>query len=697
MVFISSYAWYFYVLAILVAGGFTMLLYGVRFNSKDWTKPRLITLFGLRFLSIFFLLLLLLNPMLETTTQHLKKPLVVWLQDNSESIIQTKDSVKYKTQWQHQQNRLKSLLGEDYRYETLCFGSKVKKSNTFNFKESKTNYDNVLRFVEQNYASQNLGALILASDGLFNDGANVLYSTYDFTCPLYVVPMGDTTRYPNVAITSVDYNKVVLINTPSPVVVHIAGQLLKGKQTEVVLQADSGAVYRKTVSFTSNNQVVDVPFKIESKTKGIHTYRIRIKSFPDEQNLKDNETQINVKVLDVRQKILLLGNAPHPDLGALKTTLERNVNFEVRLAFAKNLASVHLEDYNLLVLHNLPSKTYPMSAFLKQANEAELPIWYVVGTQTDINRFNAVQSKLKIKWEQSYDNVFAYGATDDANSLFRLPDDFNRFLEQLPPLKVPFGTYRVLENPMPLFKQKIKGIKTEKPLFLIFNNQQQRKAYLLGEGVWQWRLYDWLNNGSHDNFYQLINNVAQYLSVKIKRNRLVVFVDDEFEQDVQIQLKAEFYNEVFQRITTPDITLYLKNKTTGKQYEYRFMKLNDSYRLLINSLPVGEYEYRAVTTYHKKTITESGAFAVRKSSIETNFTQADWQYLKLLSVHFSGVESLYFDINKLAENIKANKAIKSIFEITTTTHSLIDFWWLAALIILLLSAEWFLRKYWGRY
>ena len=71
------------------------------------------TLGGLRFVTVALLVLLLFKPLLDTTSQRIEKPIVVFALDNSSSIRNTADSNFYMNEFLNQWKQIQTQLGED--------------------------------------------------------------------------------------------------------------------------------------------------------------------------------------------------------------------------------------------------------------------------------------------------------------------------------------------------------------------------------------------------------------------------------------------------------------------------------------------------------------------------------------------------------------------------------------------------------
>ena len=68
-----------------------------------------------------------------------------------------------------------------------------------------------------------------------------------------------------------------------------------------------------------------------------------------ELSLANNSQDIFIEVIDGRQKVLIVGSAPHPDMSAFKQAIEANDNYEVEIKLTSNFSVQDIADYNLLI------------------------------------------------------------------------------------------------------------------------------------------------------------------------------------------------------------------------------------------------------------------------------------------------------------------------------------------------------------
>ena len=162
---LSFPGWYVF---ICVALG---ILYAFVFYRKDKLLEEIRrfwrwTLFGFRFLTVTFLALLLLEPIMESVSTKLEKPIVVLAHDNSESLLLGKDSLYISGEYKDELVKLEKKLSEKFEVQSYTFGGDVTEGLNLDFKEKTTNISDFFAQIFTRFYNRNLGAIIIASDGI---------------------------------------------------------------------------------------------------------------------------------------------------------------------------------------------------------------------------------------------------------------------------------------------------------------------------------------------------------------------------------------------------------------------------------------------------------------------------------------------------------------------------------------------------
>jgi hypothetical protein len=123
----------------------------------------------------------------------------------------------------------------------------------------------------------------------------------------------------------------------------------------------------------------------------------------------------------------------------------------------------------------------------------------------------------------------------------------------------------------------------------------------------------------------------------------------------------------------------------------------EKYYLNAGHLPTGDYTFDANVKIGEKTFDESGRFTVVPVNFENVVTRANHNMLYQLSAGSGGKFYLPNKIEDLISELKSNNKLKATSYYQEIIQELLNLRWIFFVVLLLLSMEWFLRKYWGIY
>jgi len=684
--------WYI-LFCVLLGAGLSYILYRKESwlnESPKWVKWSL-TVF--RFIVISFICFLLLSPLIKTLVRTVEKPIIVLALDESESLRFVHDSTFLNQTLKKQFEDLVNELSETYEVVQYSFGEKLSNQMDFQFNQKITDYSILFDEIQNRYVNRNIGAIILATDGIYNKGSNPVYSIKE-NMPIYTVALGDTTQKRDLILQQVSNNKITYLGNKFPVRIGVKAHGVSNESSNVIIKRSDKELFRQTVQFSPNKSYYEIDAIIEAKEVGLQTLKVYVEPIKGELTEKNNYQIASIDVLDGRQKILLLANSPHPDIAALKRAIETNENYEVISKLANDF-NEKLNDYNLVILHQLPSMSNSITSTLQQIEQLKIPVLYVLGNQSDVRKFSQVNKFLNINGSQSRTND-AIASFNKDFPLFSISEEHVSVFKKFPPLQTPFGNYNSTVTEYPLFTQQIGIVSTKLPLISFYVEGEAKAGVIAGDGIWRWSLENYRQKQNHLAFNEIIGKTVQYLSVKADKSRFKVEVDNQFFENDIIQFEAELYNESYELTNEPEVKLVIKNKDR-KAFNYSFGKTSNAYVLNIGTLPVGEYSYFAKTSFSGKDYTDRGEFIVKEIQLEEINLQANHTLLQNLAEKTNGGVVYPNDINTLGKSINENNEITSISFSEEKLFDLINLKWIFFLLLIALSAEWLLRKRYGSY
>jgi hypothetical protein len=694
---VFEYSGWYVLICLLVALTAALFLY---FRTNEIPESYKFWKYGLaflRFVSVFTIALLLLSPLWRRNNTKLQKPILVIAQDASTSVgdfLEKKDP-----DYLLQLNKMVDNLKKDYQVETFSFGEKITNGLPDKFSDRVTNISELLEQLSTRFAGSKLGGVVLASDGIYNQGSNPLYTAAKLNTPVYTIGMGDTSTKKDLIINRIFHNQMVYAGDELEVQADIIAKNLDGKNSKISLvEVNAGKTKTlKSVDFKIDKSSFFNSFSLTIPASLPGTRYLRIIASPVEGEVSkiNNSRDFVVTVLDGRQKVLIFAQSPHPDMGAFRQSLDANKNIEVKTAFLGDPVP-NFAEYDLIILHQLPAPGRNFAPVIKQIKDLRKSHWWVAGAQTDFKALNDFQDLNNLRINSNL------GAESEALwnknfNLFNGETEWPQKIDRYPPLQVPFGDVEANTVGQVLLYQRIKNVGTSYPLLTLGENNGVRSALFLGDGLWKWRLANFQIYENHEVFDGLIGKITQYLSVKRDNRRFKVTVGKPvYDENESVSFVGELYNASYELINTPDVNLAVRNND-GKQYNFLFNRVGKGYQLNAGVLPTGSYNFKATTSYNGKEWTSDGQFTVQPLQFEFINITADHNILKAISTESGGQFFGQKELNELYAIIKKSAALKPVLVTEKSSQTFLSMPLLLLLLLVALSLEWGVRRYIGVY
>lgn len=690
-----SYPWWFVIICVIVAGIYSIALYYKNQKNAQFSL-RIIRILGiLRFLIVFILCFLLLEPLVVRIIEKVEKPIIVFLHDNTESILMSKDSVFYRTEFVKKIETLEQKLADSYDVASYLFDDKVNDDASYIFNGKETNIDQALKDILLRYSNKNVGAVVLTSDGVFNKGYQPLQTASLFKTPIYTIALGDTTPQKDAYIQHVDFNKIVFLGNEFPIEVSIGAQLLNGEKTIVKIMHNGVVLASQNISYREKDFYTTVSFRLKASQVGLQRYQIVLEKVNEEFTPINNTKDILVEVIDSRQKVLILADGPHPDLAAIKNSIESNEHYQAEIIFLSNFQK-SIREFDLVIMYQLPSSNNNANALFQQLKEAQVPAFYIVGAATNIDLLNRYNMGVKINGNKNNSDEVQAVVNPDFG-VFQWSDETRKSLAKYPPFLSPYASeIQVAPNTQIAMYKKIGNTATTIPLLFFLENNQVKSGFLLGEGFWKWRLFNYSSEQRFTQADEVVAKIVQYLAVKADKSLFRVTVDQQLYENQEVVLFAELYDESMDFVESQDIKIAITSEE-GAKYAYSFSPLGSSYKLNAGKFKPGKYDYNAQANYKGKIHTRKGTFFIKPIQLEATQTQANHQLLYMIASSTNGEMFYPQELDKLEEKINNSKSIVSLLHSNKEITDLIRFKSLFFVILVLLALEWVLRKYNGGY
>ena len=683
---IFEYSPAYFLVCIVLGVGYAFLLYTAKYN---WSKSLNRILFGLRAVLATALMLLVLGPILKQTENIFERPSLVILVDNSRSIKETIDTAQLVRTLQ----QTSTLLRKQNR--AVEFSSLNKMSDSIYFLSSTSDIASGLRETINRYEGRNLSGIVLVTDGIYNNGLSPLY--LPMRIPVYTIGVGDTTDRADVVLKNVAYNRIVYQGNKFPLraEVGVIG-LLNEDITVSVLQ--QGKVLQQQRKNSGTKALLDFDFQLDAGTQGIQRLEIRIENGSRETNFKNNRASAFVEVVEGKKKILLIAHSPHPDIKALRSVVEKNSNYE----FVVHIPGVKEADpallvpgmVDLVIAHQGPDMEGKTTAIIASFIKARTSTMVIIGQKTMLKALITVG--VPVNFEPSTQRDEVQPVLNPNYKELGFSDDLNSNITRYPPVSVPFGKFSYPATAKIIMFQRIGSVITERPLLYTVEDDWQKIAVMMGEGIWKWRLSEFQETEKTNTFDELFSKLLQYLSTQDDRLKFRCFpLQHEFTSDGPVVLESQVYNDLFEPVYGNTIDIELRDEQ-GKLTSYRYVIGPGNNRYRIGGLKEGVYRYRGMTDVKGKREEVRGEFLLTEQNQEVQNLTADFGLLRKLAENTNGKFHKLSDINRLTTDF-SNEEAKSLIHSEESFQPLINLKAVFFLLLALISMEWFLRKYFGSY
>lgn len=670
------------ILYITFAGILALFIALFQYRNKPKNPTKLNNVFALlRFITVFSVLLLLINPKFEQIKVYEEKPNLVIALDNSSSIKHLKHDKEARDLVEILKNN--SALSEKFNVDFYTFGNNLKNSDSISFTESETNIAKAFSQLSEIYKNS-LSPTILISDGNQTYGNNYQFVSQSYKQPIYPVILGDTVTYMDLKIQQLNVNKYAYLKNEFPVEAILVYNGVNDISTNFKIYSGPNKLYSKTLRFTKKENSKLLTLALPANSVGVESYKAMLVPLSNEKNIINNSQNFAVEVIDQKTNIAIVSNILHPDLGMLKKSIEHNEQRSATILKPSNVLK-QIDDFQMFILYQPNNAFKDLFEILDTRKSNQ---FVVVGTKTDLSFLNSVSKNYQYEITNQ---------TEDYQPEFNI--NYAPFIienldfESFPPLKSNYGSVLFSSPFESMLNKKINNVSTSDPLLATFESNGKREAVLFGENIWQWRAQSFLSSKSFSAFDNFIGNVMQYLASNKQRSRLNIDFESFYNGNQNIIIYAQVFDKNYEFDARENLTIAVKDQTSGEEKSFSFIYKNNTFQVDLSNLPPSEYTFKVFTANEK--LSKSGTFKILEYDVEQQFLNANVEKLQQLASNSSGISYFIDDMGDLTADILDDPRYKTIQKSHKNTVPLIDMRILLFLIASSLTIEWVLRKYNG--
>jgi hypothetical protein len=716
MAFSFGYSPWLLLLCIAVAGGLTYWTY--RATVPSLNAGRRVLLGGLRFLALALICFLLFEPVLQRFQSTERPPVLAVLVDDSQSmqVVTAGDTSAARPDAARTSVRPVVDVFQDEampgtaRFFGVGGASRALSgsiTDSLRFDGARTDLASGLQTVPENLRDENLGGIVLVSDGQYNTGQNPLRVADRSPVPVHTVTVGDTTRLRDLRIRSVTTNDRAYLNSSVPVRVTLSVTDGPGRPVPVTLEQSGRTLDQRPARLPSGTGEVSVDLTFEPKQAGLQQLTVRVPELSGEVTARNNAQSASLRVLESKRQVLLLGAAPSPDVSALRRVYEQTADTEVTAriptpegTFLEGPLPDDLSPFDVVVLAGFPSPSVPDDVVQRVATLIDdgTPALFFLDRQTDLTawteHFDEVLPARPDATTSSFSEAsFRIAEGAQQHPVFRIEDAEGALFERLPPLQIPTSEW----SPTPDAQVLGTAATTSAPLLVLRRRAGLRTAAFLGSGVWRWALLPSELQAADPLWPGLASNLVRWASTEEDDSPVRVRpTASTFGGTEAVSFTGQVYNESMQPVSDAAVEVTVTD-STGTEYPYTMDSAGQGrYTLEVGTLPEGTYQYEAQARLGDTELgTDQGEFSVAPLRIEYQAPRADAVFMRQLASRSGGTAYTPQTVDQLPTDLSDQNSFSSEVVRQSSEAEL----WRTSLfliaILALLASEWTLRKFFG--
>ena len=699
---------------VLLAAALTYFMYRRTRTHLPLIPQAIVSLF--RFTVLTALGILLLEPLLNSLTKLRFPPIIVVLQDGSESMVLHKQADFVKNKYPAQLKAFLAAFPEnDYIIEGYRFDNQLRTGlnpDSLRYKGAGTNIASPLKEIQSLYQNQNLGAVVVLSDGITTSGMNPVYALEGMKQPVYTVLVGDTTLQKDIKIKDAVYNELAYLNTDVPIKVKVVNDGFETAALKVTIAQGDKVVATKPLNLSKTNPQGEVDFLIRPTQVGLQSFTVSVTQLEGEITYKNNVRTFAINILESRVKVAIFGGSPHPDLGALNQAMAHEEGYQVSEFILKGKgdfyttpAGANLKDFDFFILHNFPNSPADapiVAKILEEVRDRKVPVMYYIGMFTDLQTMRPLFEYMALSPEninpRSEEAVATFTENYKKHTTYNYGENWLKMMSNAPPIYRNKSEWKAKTTAEIFATAKIKNIPMNNyPVFALQSHLERKNMVFVGENFWRMRAQVYTETESFDNFDDWYFNMVKWLMVRDDKRKFRAYATkNAYMGDEPAILKGEAYDDSYNPMSGVEIKVAMRFPN-GKINDYYLTETgNRQYYLDIYSLPEGTYTFNATGKKDGKVLGEDkGQFSVGRSDIEHINLRADKATMEQMALRTGGKALHYTEMSQLADLIKQNQNLKPVVDFKKNKKPLLDWWWVLAGILGLLAVEWVIRKWYS--
>ncbi len=699
-----------FALLVIALGGLAFAYYFRTLPPLSSLRRIIVTV--LRGLAMIILLFLILEPMLRLLYQNREKPVVGVLLDNSASMKIEENNGLRGDSLRFVRDQIAAFAGRDsLDIRTFAFDLQTRQivADSLKFDVDGSDLTQALNAAMDTLSGNNLQALVLVSDGVYNRGANPVLPAQNLPVPVFTVLIGDSTEPKDVALRRVQTNQITYVGKTLPVTVTFWHNGYDGQNAVLSLSDGNRRLAQKTVRLGRSGFEQKETLEITADRPGELNLTARIQPLGEEVTDRNNQQFVRVQVLKSKLKVLVMSGAPNFDRQALSFVGRQLTDFDFEYLtelnngryFEERFESVKTDSLDLLIFHGFPTSrtsSAHLNTLMQAVRDRQIPVMWLPNRNANYQSLGNFSQMLPFDVRgnlapqpNQFVRLTGNGRLHPALKLEENEGANALLWRELPPVSI-FPQIRPKEGAQPLFVATEDNSDDEITAGFAYRQNETKHLVLNAANFSNWH-YQLQEDPNRDRFFiRLMERAVRWLASRDDIQQIQI---QPLQRSFNVGEAAVFAGQVYDAFYQPVSDARVVVTITGDSVEFSDEMVpegNGYYRQSFSGLPEGQFSYRVEARRNDQRIgVRNGSFAVNPFFLEFQQIPANQTLMQQLATVTGGKA---FSPAEFVREFPQQQ-FRSRVQINHTEHFLWRYWhWLAALV-LFLGIEWFLRKRWG--
>jgi len=679
---------------------------------------------GLRFLlaalrsaALVLLFLALVEPVVALTRVIAQRPVVAVLVDGSRSM-----AIKDGTSGARRGDEALTLaneivlprVGRDADVRAFVFSPGVESLDTergripgtLPLDGESTDIGGAFDALARELAGENLGAVILATDGANNRGGSPYESAVALGVPVFVLGVGSTEPRTDIAVREAITNRISYAGEVLPIEVRISSAGYGGSETTVELSEEGALLESVPVRLSGSGEEAEVTFKVIPTTPGIHRYSVSVPAASGELTTANNVRIVATNVFKGKIRALVVAPRPSSEFAFVRREFEADQNVEVTAVALKEGASASrgqtlpasregLFSFDLVVLVEIDWAAPPIPSdwlvdFVEDRGGGLL-LAGLPGRGASDDLLSIVPVVLTAGGAAAREARVALTAAGETDPTTRIVGD--RFANagmwrSLPPVwTATVPRWAAKPDARTLVTASTPGGE-ELPVVVLGRAGSGSTMAVLADGLWRWKMAGPDEVDAYDRF---LANAARWLTARGELERVVVSSDkDVYAAGEPVRLSAQVYREDFRLAQDATVTVEIaRGEGAAPVASVALEPDGDFHRGETGPHEPGRYLITAMAERNgEEAGTAAGEFTVEEFSLEDSEVRRRSSLLTRIAEDTGGT----YVSPETADAMPATVHLDWKERLSSREFEIWNSPWLLLGFVGLLSAEWTLRR-----